>query len=379
MHPLYLLKAPVGHPTSPDHWSYSTLKAWRQCPRRWWLERCRYPNGPDSFYPAPVSAAALEGQLVHKVVEEWGKAIRRGEDPGQVRLRFKVALRDALDALKDNPRVNTGKLGAGVSLDVCVAKAHELIGGLEPAAPNQGVQRSFPDGPRQGPPMAAEEFWLVVHDPPLKCQLDRIRGGVVTDFKTGSPDPSHIEQLHFYAVLWWLKYGEFPEGLELRYPGSVIPVPVPSPSEINSQIASLQAELFAMQAEFETGNPPARPSVEHCRYCPVRQLCNDYWRSPETTELRLLAAATTLDGSSPAAFGDVELVELPCDPRPDNAVVGQAVAANLGPLRVRIGGHLTPPKMESVVGAKLLGARLIIEGGERVIATTPGTEVFWEQ
>jgi len=139
MHPLYLLKPPVGYPTPPDHWSYSTLKAWRQCPKRWWLERCRYPNGPDSFYPAPVSAAALEGQLVHEVVEAWGRAMRRGEDPGSVRLRFKVALREALATLKDNPRVDAGRLGATVSLDVCVAKAHELIGGLEPVAPSQGV------------------------------------------------------------------------------------------------------------------------------------------------------------------------------------------------------------------------------------------------
>jgi hypothetical protein len=34
--------------------------------------------------------------------------------------------------------------------------------------------------------------------------------------------------------------------------------------------------------------------------------------------------------------------------------------------------------LESIVGAKLLGARLIIEGGERVVTTTSGTEVFWE-
>src|SRR5262245_43974556 len=99
MHPLYLLEAPSGRAVPPEHWSYSTLRAFRQCPKRWWLERCRYPNVTEKFYPVQTTTPVLEGQLVHRIVEEWGKAVRRREDPGSVRLKFKLALREALTTL----------------------------------------------------------------------------------------------------------------------------------------------------------------------------------------------------------------------------------------------------------------------------------------
>jgi hypothetical protein len=378
MHPLYLLKPSIEHPTPPEHWSYSTLKSWRECPKRWWLERCRYPNIAAKFYPAPVSAAALEGQLVHQVVEEWGKAGRRGEEQGSVRLRLKIAIRATLTALKDNPRVNVGRLDAAISIDACVAKAHDLIGDLEPATQSQGSTRSTSGGASQAIPSGAEEFWLVVEDPPLKGQLDRVRDRVVTDFKTGAHDSAHTDQLHFYAVLWWLKYGELPERLELRYPRVVVQVPVPTRVELSALIASIGAEIESARAELQAGNPSARPSAEGCRYCPVRQLCDEYWKSPETFEHRLLGTSTTQQGPQ-TRFGDVQLIQLPRDPRRDGVIVGEAVAAGLGPVRVRIGAHLSPPPSASLVEAKILGSKMTTEGHEKVITTTPGTEVFWQE
>jgi hypothetical protein len=84
-----------------------------------------------------------------------------------------------------------------------------------------------------------------------------------------------------------------------------------------------------------------------------------------------------MDEHSPVTFGDVQLARLPTDKRSDGAVIGQAVAEGLGNLRVRFGAHLCPPTSEPATAARVLGAKLGIEGEEQVLTATAGTEVFW--
>jgi hypothetical protein len=109
----------------------------------------------------------------------------------------------------------------------------------------------------------------------------------------------------------------------------------------------------------------------------VRQQCDDFWKSPETIELRLPGTNATAKGQNPLPYGDVTLTHLPTDRRSDGAFVGEGVADGIGPIRVRIGAHLCPPISEAVVGARILGAKFTKEGDEQVICTTTGTEVFW--
>jgi PD-(D/E)XK nuclease superfamily len=384
MHPLYLLKPPSGHPQPPDHWSYSSLKAWRECPRRWWLERCTYPNVEGKFYPAPVSAAALEGQLIHEVVEAWAKAIRRGENPGSMRLRFKLAIREAISALKNNARVDPARVAAAVSLDACVAKAYDFTRDLEllasylqtPSGGGEKVVQEAPSG-AEGAPSGAEEFWITVDDPPLRGQLDRVRNGVITDYKTGAPDAAHAKQVFFYAVLWWLKYSEVPQRLELRYPATVLSVPVPGPDELDEAAAALRAEIEDASGIFQSGRPAARPDTERCRYCPVRQLCDEYWKSPFTAELRLGGEAGLSQTHDTNKFGDVQLNQIQTDRRADGALFGEALADEIGTVRLRIGAHLCPAATETIARARILAVKMIAEDGGLVITTTTGTEAFW--
>lgn len=384
MHSLYLLKSPSGHPQPPGHWSYSSLKAWRECPRRWWLERCNYPNVEGKFYPAPVSAAAIEGQLIHAVVEAWAKAIRRRENPGSMRLRFKLAIREAISELKSNARVDPARVAAAISLDACVAKAHDLTRDLEllasyPQNPSgggsTGLQKT-PSGAEEAP-SSADEFWITVDDPPLKGQLDRVRNGVIIDYKTGAPDASHATQVFFYAVLWWLKYSEAPLRLELRYPATVLSVPVPGLDELDEAADALRADIEDASGAIQSGRPVARPDAERCRYCPVRQLCDEYWKSPFTAELRLGYEGGFSQTHDSSKFGDIQLNQIQTDRRADGALFGEAVADEIGTVRVRIGAHLCPAATETVVRARLLAVKLIVEHGELVITTTTGTEAFW--
>lgn len=379
MHPIYWIKSASIPAQPPTHWSYSALRAWRKCPKRWWLERCSYPNTERSYYPVPINAGALEGQLIHQVVEEWGKALRRGEAPGSMRTQFKIALREAIPTLKDNPRVDSGRVVAAVSLDTCVSKGYDLTRDLEPYAFNSRELSYDLKDEAYDFPAGAEELWITVDEPPLKGQLDRVRNGVVTDYKTGTSDAEHTDQLLFYAVLWWLKYNERPVRLELRYPSSVVDVPVPGVDELGTLVDGFRSEINVARTAIEQGNPQTRPSAETCRYCPVRQLCDDYWQSPETVELRLISERKASEKLNRIRFGDVELTQLPADRRSDGTVIGEAIAGGLGSVHIHIAAHFSPLATETVAKARLLGAKLTEDHGEYTITTAGGSEVFWIQ
>jgi CRISPR/Cas system-associated exonuclease Cas4 (RecB family) len=333
----------------------------------------------SKFYPSLVNAAALEGQLIHEVVEEWVKAVRRGEDPGSIRLRFKLAFRETISGLKGNPRVNAGRVAAAVSIDRCVAKAHDLICDLELGASSPRLAAIQGEEPLPRAPQSAEEFWISVDEPPLKGQLDRVRNGAVTDYKTGAPEEAHTKQLLFYAVLWWLKYGEPPKQLELRYPTTAVKVPVPSSGELNETAAALASEVEDATLLIHGGCPPARPNVEACRYCSVRQLCDEYWESPVTDELRLGGPNGLSQGGSPSNFGDVQLSQLPINRRADGAIFGEAMADGIGAVRVRFAAHLCPAVTVIVKRARVLAVRIAREDAEVMIMTTAGSEVFWQE
>ena len=377
MHPIYWLKPASGHPEPPEHWTYSSLRLWRMCPKRWWLERCTYPNTEGGFYPNPQNAGALEGQLIHKVVEEWGKALRMGNDTIPMRTRFKVALRELYSRLKDNPRVDAARVIASVSLDTCVAKAFEFTRDLEPQAPRSQVNQSSIGDGTQSIPSGVEEFWVTVDDPPIKGQLDRVRNGVVTDYKTGAPDTGHKDQLLFYALLWWLKYGELPVRLELCYPGSIVDVPIPGADDLSKSVEDLQSELVDARNAIERGSATSFPSADTCRYCSVRQLCDDYWHSPATVELRLAVADKVSEKPTGVRFGDVQLAQFSTERRSDGAIIGEAMAVEIGSVRVEIGGHYCPSAAEPVSMVRMLGAKLIENRGEYSVTTAAGTEVFW--
>jgi hypothetical protein len=63
-------------PDAPDRWSYSSLKAVENCPRRYVLTRAKYPDLWDrSGYPEVPSAAALFGDVVHDSLEAIVRAL----------------------------------------------------------------------------------------------------------------------------------------------------------------------------------------------------------------------------------------------------------------------------------------------------------------
>jgi hypothetical protein len=122
----------------------------------------------------------------------------------------------------------------------------------------------------------------------------------ITDFKTGGFDEAHEFQVRVYAVLWRLDdqlnpLGRVVDRLVLAYEGKDIDVAAPSAQEIDELSRELYALREAAEAAHAVRPPAARPDVETCRYCGVRQLCDAYWNGT--------MQAVSDDGR----FGDVEL------------------------------------------------------------------------
>jgi len=122
----------------------------------------------------------------------------------------------------------------------------------------------------------------------------------ITDFKTGAPNETHKFQARAYAVMWRLDDELNPsermvDRLVLAYEAQDVDVTPPSASEIDDLGRDLLARRRASEIALTVRPPAARPAVETCRRCGVRQLCDDYWS--ESTQV------TSEDGR----FGDIEL------------------------------------------------------------------------
>jgi hypothetical protein len=114
-------------------------------------------------------------------------------------------------------------------------------------------------------------------------------GCSISDLKTGSPSDHHQEQMIVYSVLWdgdqELNANQVPiSNLQLCYSGGSISVNVPAKADMNKIRANLHERTARIKEEIECDNVPARPSIDNCRYCQVKLLCDDYWTSSARDE-----------------------------------------------------------------------------------------------
>lgn len=314
------IAASVAHlPEPPDDWSYSTLKEIESCPRRYVLGHAAYPDlWSGRGYPQQPHPAALFGDIVHDSLERIVKALSAAgcissnsaeaadvlREMGGYSAIARKALDERLARLETNPRLD-GERRARLRqyLEDRLPEARiEIQGYLQRMRLVRRVGRaSLGGGSEQRPrgPLGVgshPEADLCVDRLRVKGRIDLLtvmpERVDITDHKTGAKDPSHLDQLRFYAMLW--DQDEVANQLRTSlgtltasYPTEDVTVPAPDAAELADLVTQTVGRVAAADKQFGVEEPIATPG-EPCRYCSVRSLCTAYWRTgaPNPAELR---------------------------------------------------------------------------------------------
>ena len=311
---------PDAWPPPPPAWSPSALHAVEACPRRWALQRAHFDayDGPFPRRPAP---AAIAGRVVHKSVERVIEALRdasvrsvRAPETAEVLRRLgglsavvRVALDEALAEAAKSPRFQSSEAATRRKVEASEGELREAVQSTLSSLP------SIPERRRAVPPRPAPvgatpvsvceigrspirrplrdgaytEIDLRSNTPPLYGRADILfRSGKDThiiDVKTGSPSPSHEDQVRLYGLAWLQDGERNPSGdpaitLSLQYGAQR--VPVPSPNSWEEYQATVEARVEAACGAVRSSPPPARPERDRCRHCGVRAVCDVYTASP---------------------------------------------------------------------------------------------------
>lgn len=349
---------------------------------RWSLVNAQYPNVPEGQYPSRPNIAAVQGQIVHRALEIFVEHAQKFDSletafaAFNVRSTIKDSLSIMLSKLADNPRADLELLRSKMSLDDCVALFKGILRSQKVrfTALKGRSRESNGSDRRYGP-----EVWLEVDEPPICGQLDFVTPDAIIEFKTGEPSDAHDEQLRFYALIWYLKFGLPPKNLNLIYPDKSLSrgVSVPHGETFEKLKEAIVQEVREIFSAVASGNVLAKPGAANCSYCSVRQLCDSYWQSEDALGYRVLESA--LPEQMARSVLDVFIEKLPEDWGSGSRCIGVAFAHGLGKVRLAIDVSKTPDRPSETFGAcRILGAQVTrVKDQEIVVNTLPTSEVFW--
>lgn len=284
-------------------------------------------------------------------------------------------MRDKLRAIviRHTQRGDVELVASRVSIDDCMNEFRKIAIALV----HQRVQGTSTHS-RQTTLRFGAEVDVKCDDPPIYGRIDLLTPEGITDFKTGTRKPEHAEQVLFYALLVWLADRWVPPSLILTYVREdvSVSVDVPTPDEFEGMRSSVRAELASLGRETLARAPKAIPSSENCGFCQVRQLCDDYWSSSETAQMRLSRESTQSLGPDDRIWLDAEIVDLPV------TASDRALSVSLNtPIAERV-RHFIPSGFMPRGGtqfrrARILGAEVRCEPNGLAVVAGANSEVFW--
>ena len=238
-----------GHRAGPVQLSFSAIAAYKDCPRQYW-----YRHVQD--LPAPQSAEAVHGVILHEVLRRAGELRRQGKPITQARLRS--IHREVWSATRfpDQRRAAAFKRNGAAELETYRAQ-----GGLDT------------------PPAYVEEpFSVAVDGWTLRGVIDRIdstaEGWRIIDYKSGRPIARRRRDLQvaLYAVGAKAALSMEAVQLEVVYLASGESVRVEG---VAGLMREAEAEGSEVAEGIRSGIFPSRPERRRCRLCPYRLACAD--------------------------------------------------------------------------------------------------------
>lgn len=291
-------------PAPPTKWSFSALKDVEACPRRWALSNATYGGlWEGRGYPRRPSLSTLIGLVVHRSAESILRSLSSAGCSGIKDPNSTVVLQDLggisgvlssqLEAESNelwlNPRATRMRdyLKRRLTEQVPSMRTavQQLMRSIERISPRE--QRRSPETHQPSRLRPGTYSEQVVADDALRFigVVDLLEvteeGAEIIDFKSGSPDISHEEQLRCYLTLWKHDVIRNPEGrpatrLRIVYPSNSIDLDLDG-FDYESARDSLRTRIEVATEALEDEIPNARPSPDTCRYCSVRHLCDEYW------------------------------------------------------------------------------------------------------
>jgi CRISPR/Cas system-associated exonuclease Cas4 (RecB family) len=290
--------------------------------------RASYPNlWNRSGYPPKVYVAAAVGDVVHGALEDFLQTLREvaaEAEPGAAgvlalrRLGGYTALIERrvereIERLAGNPRMATRSDSLRAQLEQRVPEMRQRVQGVVSRLELGAIGiRAAPGGRGPLAPGLYPEIALEAATLRFSGRADLLRldgaGVTITDYKTGEPSPEHHDQVRLYALLWQLDEERNPSGslatqLTIAYASHDEVVAAPDRTQLKELAAALLDRIAATELELAERPPPARPSAETCRYCPVRQLCDDYWIDPNQPVVSNTPSGATVFGDSAGIVG----------------------------------------------------------------------------
>ncbi len=301
------------------------------CPRRWALRSARYPSVWDrDGYPQLPALPALEGIIVHSAIDRITKALAdRGcnsireasaiealKELGGYTVLITELTNDALADYRQNPRAQAVLDGLRRKL---VARASDLrtriqrqVSKLDPGARRAKMTRGHQKGDAaiRSPLTDGAYPEIELRAPDLRWHgvVDLLTVTAshceIRDFKTGAAKEQDQVQVRIYALLWAHDRERNPASrlvntLVLSYDDRQLELGGPTADELTSLETDLKARTVKALSALSGSTPTANPSAENCAYCPVRHLCDPYWKWLESD------AYTPPEQASP--FGDIEI------------------------------------------------------------------------
>jgi len=244
----------------------------------------------------------LVGDVIHRALQRLlGAFVKNGcasiEDPQTVTtLRelggytkvLSVVVDERLAELNANPRLDHRRATIERAMRERIPEMRERV--QTTLSRSQLILSGVRPAPRGDPTgiSAGSHAELELRAPELqwagRADLVTVSGSEIriTDYKTGAPSPDHAQQLRIYALLWARDRRQNPSGrlatdLVISYPTEESHIPPPTEDDLVELADELKARREEALQALSHRPPVARPSVESCRHCSVRHLCESYW------------------------------------------------------------------------------------------------------
>jgi len=238
-----------GHDRTDVQLSYSAIASYRDCPRQYWY---RYVER----LPAPQSAEAVHGVILHEVLRQAAERRRQGEVITSRRLR---GIHDAVwraTPFPDDRRAPAFKRNGAQELE-----AYRVRGGFDAV-----------------PAYVEQPFDVAIDGWKLRGVIDRVdpdgEGWRIIDYKSGRPVARRRRDLQvaLYAVGASAALRLEKIQLEVVYLASGESVVVEKVSEV---MREAESEGATVAEGIRAGRFEARPERRRCRLCPYRLACVD--------------------------------------------------------------------------------------------------------